>query len=180
MLNMEQIAHELGLTKKTLYNNFHSKPELIGSVLNHFYSILEKGINTATKDSGNSIEAIFAVSVIIAEEISKLGSLLLKDISLYQSSPGIFAFTDRMNFYSRLIRDNLKSGIDEGLYRDNLNIEYSTIFYTSAIDLFYRWDNDHGFKYFENTVDFHRELVSHHLYSVVNDKGMKVLEKYLK
>lgn len=179
LLNMEQIAHELGLTKKTLYNNFHSKPELIGTILHHFYAVLEKEINTASMRSENAIEALFAVSATIAEEISKLGNLLLKDISLYQTTPGIFSFTDRMNFYSRLIHKNLKTGIEEGLYRENLNIEYSTLFYTSAIDLFYRWDNEHGFKFFENTIDFHRELVIHHLYSVVNDKGMDVLEKYL-
>ena len=178
MLNMEQIAHELGLTKKTLYNNFNSKPELIGTVLHYFYSKLEKEINCASVKSENAIEALFKVSAVIAEEISKLGNLLLKDISLYQSCPAIFSFTDRMNFYSRLIQENLKSGIEEGLYRETLNIEFSTLFYTSAIDLFYRWDNEHGFKYFEDTILFHRELVTHHLHSVVNERGLKLLEKY--
>lgn len=176
-LNMEQIAHNLGLTKKTLYNNFNSKPELIGTVLQHFYSNLEKEIDFATNKSVNAIDAFVAVSVVITDEISKLGQMLLKDISLYQSCPHIFSFTDRMNFYSNLIQKNLKQGISEGLYRKNLNIEYSTLFYTSAIDLFYRWDN--GFNYFEESVNFHRELVKHHLYSVVNEDGLKVLEKYL-
>ena len=150
MLNMEQIAHELGLTKKTLYNNFNSKPELIGTVLHYFYSKLEKEIYYASVKSENAIEALFKVS----------------------------AVTDRMNFYSRLIQENLKSGIEEGLYRETLNIEFSTLFYTSAIDLFYRWDNEHGFKYFEDTILFHKELVAHHLHSVVNERGLKLLEKY--
>ena len=36
-LNMEQIAVSLGLTKKTLYNNFTSKENLINSVLDYFF-----------------------------------------------------------------------------------------------------------------------------------------------
>ncbi len=177
-LNMEEIAHELGLTKKTLYNNFNSKPELIGTVLNHFYSTLEKEIALADQKSKNAIESFFTVSVIISDEILKLGPLLLKDYSIYKSSLNILAFTDRKNFYSRLVRNNLVSGIEQGLYREDLNMDYVTLFYTSAIELFYRWEND-GFKYFEDSVEFHRQLVIHHLNSVINEKGYAVLQNYL-
>lgn len=177
MLNMEQIASELGLTKKTLYNNYSSKQELIGTVLNHFYSGLDEKIQSSTITSKNAIEAFCEVSKVISREILKLGPLLLKDISIYQSCPAIFSFTDRMNFYTMLVKDNLRRGIDEGLYRENVNIDFSTLFYTSAIELFYRWDG--SFRFFSNTSEYHSELVKHHLYSVVNAKGMEVLESYL-
>lgn len=178
MLNMEQIASELGLTKKTLYNNYSSKQELIGTVLNHFYSGLDKKIQSSTSASGNAIEAFCRISTAISEEISKLGTLLLKDISIYQSCPAIFSFTDRMNFYSQLIRQNLARGIEEGLYRENISIDFSTLFYTSAIELFYRWEG--SFRFFSSTTEYHDELVKHHLYSVVNQKGLEILESYLK
>lgn len=177
-LNMEEIAQELGLTKKTLYNNFHSKPELIGTVLNYFYSTLEREIALADQNSENAIESFFTVAVIISDEILKLGPLLLKDYSLYKSSLNILAFTDRKNFYSRLVRKNLELGIEQGLYREDLNMDYVTLFYTSAIELFYRWEKE-GFKYFEESAEFHRELVIHHLNSVINEKGYVVLQNYL-
>lgn len=177
MLNMEQIAQELGLTKKTLYNNFVSKQELIATVMDYFYSELDKKIQTSLQKSTNAIEAFIDISIVISTEISKLGTLLLKDVSLYPSSPVIFAFTDRTNFFSRLVRENLKRGIEEGVYRTNLDAEYTTLFFTAAIDLFYRWDN--GFKFLNETSDYHRQLVKHHLYSVVNEKGVSILESYL-
>ena len=177
MLNMEQIAQEIGLTKKTLYNNFVSKNELIQTVVNYFYSELDKKIQISAQSSENAIVAFMNVSLIISEEMSKLGTTLLRDISIYHSSPEIFAFTDRMGFYSKLIRENLERGIRENLYRSNLNKDYSALFYTSAIELFYRWEG--SFKYFNRTSDYHRELVKYHLYSVVNDKGADLLETYL-
>ena len=176
-LNMEQIAQNLGITKKTLYNNFSSKQELIGTVVNYFYSELDNKIQISILKSENAIESFFVVSKTITDEISKLGTLLLKDISIYQSCPAIFSFTDRMNFYSQLVRNNLKRGVEENLYRNNLDIDYTTLFYTSAIDLFYRWDG--SFRYFENTSEYHMALVKHHLYSVVNPNGVEVLESYL-
>ena len=51
-LNMEQIAQNLGLTKKTLYNNFTSKQELISTVVNHFYASLECDMRSVIEKSG--------------------------------------------------------------------------------------------------------------------------------
>ena len=177
MLNMEQIALEIGLTKKTLYNNFVSKNELIQTVLNYFYSEMDKKIQVSAAQSINAIEAFINVSVIISEEMAKLGTLLLRDISIYQSSPDIFTYSDRINFYSKLVNKNLDRGIEEDLYRKNINKKYSALFYTSAIESFYRWEG--SFKHFNRMSEYHRELVIHHLYSVVNDNGAKVLGTYL-
>lgn len=177
MLNMEQIAQNLGLTKKTLYNNFSSKQELIATVLNYFYTELDKKIQVSSQKSTNAIEAFFDVSVVISSEISKLGTMLLKDMSLFHSCPEIFRFTDRKGFYSKLLRENLFRGIEEGVYREDIDIEYSALFYASAIELFYRWDG--GFPYMENTPQYHRALVVHNLHSFVNEKGFELLKTYL-
>ena len=176
-LNMEQIAHELGLTKKTLYNNFTSKQELISTVVNHFYSFLEDEMTKAMNDSENAIHAMFNVSRVITDEISKLGEVFLKDMSIYHACDEIFAFTSRANFYSKFIVDNLNRGIREGIFRTSLNKEYTTIFYNSAIELFYRWNGE--FKFFSQAARFHNELVKHHLFAVVNDKGREILETYM-
>ena len=176
LLNMEQIALSLGITKKTLYNNFSSKQELIGTVMGYFYADLDKKIQISSQKRVNAIQAFCEVAQVINAEITKLGTLLLKDFSLYHSSLSIFTFADRKNFYSKLVKENLRRGMDEGLYRPNLDVDYSTLFYTSAIDLFYRWDG--SFKFISDTSEYHRELVKHHLYSVVNENGLKVLEAY--
>ena len=55
-LNMEQIAVSLGLTKKTLYNNFTSKENLINSVLDYFFKNLENKIQCISMSSRRSKE----------------------------------------------------------------------------------------------------------------------------
>lgn len=173
-LNMEEIATHLGVTKKTLYNNFESKQDLVGTVLYLFYFNLEVLINNSISKSNNAIEELIGVAKILCDEISKVGQRLMNDISMYQSCPEIFKFSDRKNFYFNLIKSNLYRGINEGLYRENLNVEYSALFYMSAIELFYHWDGK--FNYFDDTQTFHRELVLQHLHSVVNSNGLRLLE----
>lgn len=176
-LNMEQIASGLNLTKKTLYNNFESKEDLIRTVIRYFFSDLEKKINDSMKSSRNAIEALFLITSVVRNEIDQLGSALLKDMSEYKPGVKLLDHTDRMSFYSRIIRENLVRGIKEQLYRTDLNIDYTTLFYTSAIEKFYKWDG--SYKFISDSYLFHSELVKNHLYSVVSKNGRIILESYL-
>lgn len=174
-LNMEEIAQELHVTKKTLYNNFESKDDLIRTVANYFFKELEAKMYESIKSSRNAIEALLLINAIIRNEIDKLGEILLKDLS--DEDIEMFDHSSRASFYSKVIRENLQRGIAENLYRSDINLEYATLFYTSAIDLFYRKEN--SYKFLKNSVAFHSELVKHHLYSIVNTNCRIVLESYL-
>lgn len=176
-LNMEQIASGLNLTKKTLYNNFESKEDLIRTVIRYFFSDLEKKINDSMKSSRNAIEALFLITSVVRNEIDQLGSALLKDMSEYKPGVKLLDHTNRLSFYSRVIRENLERGIKEQLYRTDLNIDYTTLFYTSAIEKFYKWDG--SYKFISDSYLFHSELVKNHLYSVVSKNGRIILESYL-
>ncbi|MBQ1219129.1 MAG: TetR/AcrR family transcriptional regulator [Bacteroidales bacterium] len=172
-LNMEQIAVSLGLTKKTLYNNFTSKENLINSVLDYFFKSLENKIQTSVASSSNAIEVLLLVGKAIGEEINSLGEKVLSDFAQYR-----FTYhRDKSVFYDKIIRENLKRGISEGLYRTNINFDYSALFYNAAVDFFYSWNGQ--FNFFEQTATYFFELVKHHLYSIVNIEGRKVLDSYL-
>ncbi|MEF9986336.1 MAG: TetR/AcrR family transcriptional regulator [Bacteroidales bacterium] len=177
-LNMDQIACGLNLTKKTLYNNFENKEDLIRTALQYFFSEVEKNINESMKGSRNAIEALFLITSVVRDEIEKLGEELFKDMSQYMAEHKLLNHTNRMSFYSKIIRENLLRGIKEQLYRADLNIEYATLFYTSAIERFYKWD-DGVYKFLGDSYMFHSELVKHHLYSVVSNSGRIILESYL-
>ncbi len=176
-LNMEQIAAGLNLTKKTLYNNFESKEDLIRTVINYFFSRLEKNINGSMKHSRNAIEGLFLISSVVRNETEQMGEELLMDMSWYKSEIKLLDYTSRTSFYSKVIRENLERGIKEQLYRSDLNIDYTTLFYTSAVERFYKWDG--SYQFLSDSYQFHSELVKHHLYSVVSNSGRIILESYL-
>ena len=175
--NMNEISAALGITKKTLYNNFTSKKEMIRTVTGYFYDCLEARIKSSLEDSKNAVGELFAISSVLRHEIDRLGAVLLRDISCYLPEINMMNHTDRLSFYSMLIRENLTRGIRENVYREDINMEYTTLFYTSAIERFYKWDG--SYKLVDDSVRFHSELVKYHLYSVVNKRGRELLEEYI-
>ena len=174
-LSMEQIADELQITKKTLYNNFESKEEMVRTVVDYFFCTLECKMMESLSCGSNAIQDMISISDTIRNEIDQLGAVLLNDLT--GDNISLFAHSNRSSFYSKVIRENLRKGIDENLYRKNIDIEYVTLFYTSAIELFYKKSKSNN--YIKNSVKFHSELVRHHLYSIVDTDCRGILESYL-
>lgn len=172
-LNMEQIAVSLGLTKKTLYNNFESKENLINSVFDYYYSSLDSKIKSSMALSSNAIEDLLVVGKTIGEEINALGETVLTDFAQYR----FIYHKSRVSFYDIIIRENLAKGISEGLYRKNVNIEYAVLFYNAIVDFYYTWNGK--FNFFKQTAEYFDELVIQHLYSVVNTHGRELLDDYV-
>ncbi len=177
-LTMDEIAYELKLTKKTLYNNFNSKEELMRTVMSHVIDDVGFRINIALNQGENAIEALFLTSGMMNDSLEEIGPLLLSDSSKYLPDLKVLDHTDRLSFYSRIILDNLERGISEGVYRKDLNRELVTLFFTSAMAKIYSWNGSYVF--LRDPFLFHSELVRYHLEAVVNEEGREILRSFIK
>lgn len=177
-MTMDEIADHLKLTKKTLYNNFNSKNELMKTVMQHVLGEIEFKINLALSQGRDAIEALYLTSDMMNKYLVEIGPLLLSDSSAYLPDLKLLDHTNRMSFYSRIIADNIDRGISEGLYRTDFNKELVTLFFTSAMAMIYSWSGT--YKYLKDPYVFHSELVRYHLESIVNDKGKEFLREIIK
>ena len=175
-LTMEDIAQELNLTKKTLYNNFNSKEELIMTVAQRIFSEIEVQISRSLKTGKNAIEMLYNTSKMLNDTLLYMGPMLLNDAARYLPDLKMLDHTNRMSFNYRMVSENLKMGVSEGLYRDDLNEELISLFFTSSIAKLYQWEG--AYTYFRDPYRFHSELVYYHLCSIVNNKGRKILNNY--
>lgn len=72
-LTMDDIAVELKLTKKTLYNNFKSKEVLMRTVMQFVIEDIEFKINLSLSQGKNAIEALFHSSSMMNKTLEELG-----------------------------------------------------------------------------------------------------------
>ncbi|MEA4868198.1 MAG: TetR/AcrR family transcriptional regulator [Bacteroidia bacterium] len=176
-LTMDDIAVELKLTKKTLYNNFKSKEVLMRTVMQFVIEDIEFKINLSLSQGKNAIEALFHSSSMMNKTLEELGPQLLSDSSKYLPDLKVLDHTNRMSFYSRIISENLERGVLEGLYRSDINKELATLFFTSAMAKIYSWNGSYVF--LRDPFLFHSELVRYHLEAVVNDSGREILRSFI-
>jgi len=122
-LNMDEISRKLGISKKTLYRFVKSKEDLIAKLFEYEEN---KGIKLFSEIGNlnvNAIEKLFKVSLMVFEEMKRFNPMIMFEMRKYYEQ--LFnEFHDRkLVQISQSMKINLKQGIEEGLYRADVNIE---------------------------------------------------------
>ena len=177
-VTMDDVARELGISKKTLYQFVANKNELVEKV------ILSEMETTGKRHEGikemqlNAIEELFEVSKLMNEKLKNHNPALYFDLKKYYP-----ALLDKIISIKRekayeSVLNNLKSGIKEGLYRKEINSDIITKIYVSRLEQSY--DNS-IFSISEVTsIEVFNEVLIYHLHGICNQKGLKILNKKLK
>jgi TetR/AcrR family transcriptional regulator, cholesterol catabolism regulator len=135
-LSMDEISRRLGISKKTLYCYVRNKEELIEKMF--LYQGL-KWIELWDKISEqpiNAIEKLLKISLLVNEEMNNLNPMLKFELQkYYEQTFDKYMENKRRYIYQGLVH-NMKQGIEEKLYRQDLNIELvATIYINSFIEM---------------------------------------------
>ncbi|HEV7621571.1 MAG TPA: TetR/AcrR family transcriptional regulator [Flavisolibacter sp.] len=175
-VSMDDIAAQLGMSKKTLYQYYADKDELVNEV---FGSIVEENKMHCiefTSKGENAIHEIFMSFNMIEEILTEMNPSVLFDMQKYHPSAFKKFEEYRNNFLYKMILENLKSGISEGLYRDDFDIEILTRYRLYSIMLSFNSDIFPTNK--NNLVYIEHQLLEHFLYGLATPKGQKLIQKY--
>ncbi len=177
-VTMDDVAGELGISKKTLYQFVANKNELVEKVILSEMEITRKRHESIKSMNLNSIEELFEVSKLMNELLKKHNPALFFDLRKYY--PNLFKIitTIKREKTFESVLNNLKTGIREGLYRKEINPDIIAKIYVSRIEQSY--DNS-IFSIAEVTsIEVFNEVLIYHLHGICNETGLKILNKKLK
>jgi AcrR family transcriptional regulator len=176
-VTMDDVARELGISKKTLYQHVANKAELVEMVVR---SEMEKAAQkhmSIRQMNLNAIEELFEVSKMMNEHLKRHNPALYYDLRKYY--PKFYHEIrkhKREKAYESVLR-NLKKGIAEGLYRKEIKVEIIAKLYISRIEQNYE---ENIFSIEEVTsIEVFNEILIYHLHGICNEKGLEILRKKL-
>ena len=173
---MDDIATALGISKKTIYLYYADKDELVLAVVSDVIRKSELDCDRDKKASENAIHEIFLAMEMVVEMFTTMNPSIIYDMHKYH--PRAFAiFQKHKNEYIyNVMRQNLNRGINEGLYRAELNIDIMSKYRVESMLLPFSPEFRHNLKY--NLVEIEQELIVHFLFGLVTLKGYKLILKY--
>ncbi len=176
-VTMDDLANEMGISKKTIYAHFENKTMLVEETTMHVCCSISQGIDHICALQKNPIEELY--------EIKKFVMLHLKNektspqYQLQKYYPKIYKTLHQKQFdvMQDCVIENIKKGIELGIYRENLNIGFvSRIYFSGVISI-------KNQELFPNTkfpmpylMDY---FLEYHLRGIVTPKGRKVLNKII-
>ena len=175
-ITMDEIATSLGISKKTIYQFFTDKDELVFAVIGQEMNKNEMECIQFRTDAENAVHEIFLAVEDLDEMLRYTNPLVLYDLEKYHPRAYQKIREFKYQFLHTATVENLRRGIEEGHYRGDLQKDIVAKSRIEAAFLVFNPDVfPHG-KYSMSEVNF--QLAILYLHGVTTEKGKPLIEKY--
>lgn len=135
-LNMDDISRNLGISKKTLYQYVKSKEDLIEKLF--YYDEMKWSVEASKLilPDMNAIDILVQVSLLVFNELGRLNPKLKFEMKKYYEAIYYQFMVRKQNQIFSQISKNIEKGIQEGLYRNDVNVELvAGLYVRSLVDM---------------------------------------------
>ena len=132
-ITIDDIAIKMGVSKKTIYAHFPKKETLVETcVFIHFNTVFEKILNIS-KHSKDPIIGLYQIKKEALKHLSNEKNSPVYQLQKYYSS--IYNKLQQMEFNTLegMFSESLKKGIEMGLFRSEININFVTRIFFNGI-----------------------------------------------
>ena len=177
-VSMDDIASHLGMSKKTIYQLFTDKDELVDNIIDADITDLESDCTTYCQLSANAIDEIFRTMEMIGLQLRNMNPMVLFDLQKYHYRSYEKFMRHRNTFLLEIITKNLVKGVQEGLYRSDIKIEILARFRLESMMLAFNKETFPSDRF--NMLEVTLEIIEHFLYGLATEKGYKLIIEYKK
>lgn len=176
-VTMDDIAAELGISKKTIYQHFANKNELVEASTANLFETISCGIDRICEMGNNSIEEIFMIRSFLIKNLHNESSSPFYQLQKF--FPAIFSCLRIKQFEKThgCMIENLQKGVEQGIFRKEIDIDFvSRIYFTGLTGT---KDSEIFPVALYNNEDLTKQYLEYHLRAIVTAKGLNILENEL-
>ncbi|MDP4265451.1 MAG: TetR/AcrR family transcriptional regulator [Bacteroidota bacterium] len=175
-ISMDDIANHLGMSKKTLYQYYADKDELVDAVVDGHISMIQTDCMSCRKDARDAIHEIFIMMDRIMDEFNNMNPMLLYDLEKFHFRAYQRFREHKDKFLAQIIRQNIEWGIKDELYRPEINIDVISKFRLESMMIPFNVSVFPPGKY--NLAATSEMIIEHFVYGLATVKGHKLIQKY--
>jgi len=174
-VTMDELARQLGISKKTLYQYFTDKNELVEKTVELMIERNDCGIRNILQKEMSAVEEMFEVYRYVSDVVRNHNQSLEFDLQRYYPH----AYRNMRDVHRdktlSAIQSNLKKGQAEGLYRKDFNVEIIAKLNLLRMEYFMHTDLISLEDLYSN--DFFHEVFKYHIYGIISQKGLAFIQE---
>lgn len=134
-VTMDDIASDLGISKKTLYRHFRSKEDIAWAVKDRMHKDIDRLLQRAKKEIPDPIERFKRIIAEVTERVAVIGSAFMTDIK--KDIPDLWRKCEKFREKEiyEYIGGILKEGIKKGKIRKDIDTKIAVMAYLGAINM---------------------------------------------
>lgn len=177
-VTMDDIAKELGMSKKTIYQFYKEKDDLVSQLCKIELDKQIREFSSLQQESADPLHEILLISEKIRSMLQPINPIFFLDLQKFYPTAYEQFRSFRTYCASNLIVKNIKVGVEMGLYRKDIDIPFTAEYRMAQIDMLM-----FGNYFSYDAVSFskaHELILDMFVYSICSLKGHKLINNYKK
>lgn len=173
-VTMDDIACEMCISKKTIYKYFNNKEVLIESATEIVHQKIHEIIDEIIAKNFNAIQENFEIRRLFKEMFQSFDTSPVYQLKKHY--PGVYEkmMANELEDCNAVFRQNIEKGIEQGLYRDNVDVETYILFYYTLI-----FSINETTQLENEVLRLEMHALEYHTRAMATTKGIEELEKQL-
>ncbi|MCF8424121.1 MAG: TetR/AcrR family transcriptional regulator [Bacteroidia bacterium] len=177
-VTMDDIAKELGMSKKTIYHHFKEKDDLVNTLCDTEMIKHEQIFDELFNESKNPIHEMMLISANMRKMMQHINPIFFLDLQKFHPQ-ALNRFQEfKQNCAFKHIERNINKGIEAGFYRNEIDVEFTAKYRLSQLDMLL-FGNYYSFEKISFTKS-HELLLDMFVYGICTAKGHQLLNDYKK
>ncbi len=175
-VTMEDIARQLGISKKTLYQFVENKMDLVSQIMLAHIENEKALIEEVRINSNDAIEEMLKIAKYGIQQLRKLSPAVMYDLQkYYQHLWQMLQKLHRVHIHS-LIKENIERGIEQGIYRADVHPDILAKIYVMSTMSVVDEEVFPAKNY--NKENLFVEFIKYHIHGIASSKGLKLYKKH--
>ncbi|WP_455498503.1 TetR/AcrR family transcriptional regulator [Coprobacter sp.] len=175
-VTMDYIAGQMGISKRTLYENFKDKDQLLLECIIYMQTETEKEVEDVCRTSENSLDLLLKVFYCTWQKVQNINRNYFSDVRRYH--PGVAQLlendkTERADYMA----DLMERGKKEGLIREDLKSKIVAFLLTAQFDFLFNSDEVFALRY--SFVDVYETIFMNFIRGIATPKGIVFIDDFM-
>ncbi|GAB3944376.1 TetR/AcrR family transcriptional regulator [Spirosoma harenae] len=176
-VTMEDIAKQLGISKKTIYQHFSDKEQILYQVIEDKSLRNLSEMDCLVTEGTNPVEEMLYVLRMMQKHHDQISPNLLVDVKRYYPQAFALFRQYKEGQIMRSILENIQKGIEQGLYRSDINPAILARLRVEQIELAFNSDIFPSDQFTMQQIQY--ELIHHFVRGMLTEKGFTIYNQYV-
>lgn len=175
-VTMDDLATQLGISKKTIYQYFKDKDDLVKAIVGFELNNHQLVCRNCESKADNAVHEMFLMMETMKEMAKTMNPGTLMELEKYFPSAFDIIKNHKEDFFLSLIKQNLIKGIEQGFYRNDIEVDILSKFRLETIFIPF---NLHVYPISKfDPIKVHSQLMEHFVFGLMTIKGYELMDRY--
>ena len=175
-VTMDGLATQLGMSKKTIYQYYKDKDDLVKAVVDFELKNHQQLCLHCESKADNAVHEMFLVMETMKEMTKTMNPGSMMELEKYFPTAFDIIKNHKDEFFLSLIKQNLIKGMEQGFYRSDLDVEILSRYRLETIFIPF---NLHAFPVTKfDPIKVHTQLMEHFVCGLMTEKGYEIMLQY--